>query len=88
MSDPLSVVLFVRDACVTLVVPTQGSAFYLRSLDGAIGRRQQDVMFWFGAVEPGYEAIATQSVDEDVLAIDDIVARLAAVIEAFRSDRG
>jgi hypothetical protein len=72
----------------TLVVPRGGNIFYVRSCDGAIGRRQQDVMLWFVAVDRDFEAIATQSVDEDLLGIDELIGELVDVVESSQSGRG
>jgi hypothetical protein len=44
-------------------------------------------MFWYVVVEDDLETIATEAVDDDVLSLDQVVERLGATIESFKSGR-
>jgi hypothetical protein len=75
--------MFIRRRGLTLVIPRTGARYYVRSLDGAIGRREGDTMFWVVRVD-GAETIATEVVGDDVLAVDTAVEEMAEEIESFR----
>jgi hypothetical protein len=77
--------ILIRGTLVCLVIPQRGDAFYVRLGDGAIGRRQGDTMFWHVVVEDNLETIGTEEVDDDIQALDEIVARLDATIASFKS---
>jgi hypothetical protein len=69
---------------ITLVVPKRGAVFYLRRSDGAVGRREGDLMFWSVVVEERFEVLATEAVPDEVRELDDAIRDLVHVIEAFR----
>jgi hypothetical protein len=77
--------ILIRGSCVCLVIPQRGDPYYFRAADGAIGRRQGETMFWYVLVEESLETIATEQVDDDVLALDEVVSKLEATISSFRS---
>jgi hypothetical protein len=79
--------ILIRGTRVCLVIPQRGDAFYVRPGDGAIGRRRGDTMFWHVLVEENLETMATEEADQDILALDEIVARLDATIASFKSGR-
>lgn len=79
--------ILIRGTTLCLVIPRRGDLFYVRPQDGAIARRKGDTMFWHMLQQDGLDTIATERVDDEVLALDQVVVRLAAAIESFQRDR-
>jgi len=77
--------ILIRGTTLCLVIPRQGRLFYVRPQDGAIGRRKGDTMFWHIVQESDPDRLTTELVGEEVLALDRVVARLAAAIESFQA---
>ena len=76
-------IIFYRGA-LSLVIPERGHAFYVRA-DGTVGRRKGDTMFWVVVVEDEFETLATETVGDDVLALDAAAEELAVTVAALRS---
>jgi len=69
--------ILIRRRGLTLVIPDRGPRYYLRGADGAVGRRDGEVMLWVVWIE-GAEVIATEAVGDDVRAVERAADGLAA----------
>lgn len=71
--------IFVRRRGLTLVIPDEGPRYYVRAVDGAIGRRDGEIMLWVVRID-GVEVIATEDVGDDVRAVERAAEDLMATV--------